>query len=88
MADFLADFAAAQKARRKKHNDASIRRRRERQLLEIQTQAELNRPPKTNREIRAPVGRKVRVSPHVRGLLPWDCEQHAVHRSVQGDHPR
>jgi transposase len=41
--DFLANFAAEQKARRKKYNDVSNRRKRERELLALQTQAELNR---------------------------------------------
>ena len=43
MADFLARFTAEQKARRKKYNDASKQRKRDRELLALKTQAELGR---------------------------------------------
>ena len=43
MANFLARFTAEQKARRKKHNDVSKQRRRDRELLALKTQAELSR---------------------------------------------
>jgi transposase len=43
MADFLARFTAEQKARRKKYNDVSKQRKRDRELLALKTQAELSR---------------------------------------------
>jgi hypothetical protein len=43
MADFFAKFTAEQKAQRKKYNDSSRQRRRERELLALKTQAELSR---------------------------------------------
>jgi transposase len=42
-AQVVALFAAEQKARRKKYNDVSTQRRHEREILALQTQAELNR---------------------------------------------
>jgi hypothetical protein len=43
MADFFAKFTAEQKARRKKYNDVSKQRKRDRELLALKTQAELSR---------------------------------------------
>ena len=43
VADFLADFAAEQKARRKKYNEVRNQRKRDRDLLALQNQAEINR---------------------------------------------
>lgn len=43
MADFLARFTAEQKARRKKCNDVSKQRKRDRELLALKTQAEFSR---------------------------------------------
>jgi hypothetical protein len=43
IADFFAKFTAEQKARRKKYNDMSKQRKRDRELLALKTQAELSR---------------------------------------------
>jgi len=43
MAEFLATFTAEQKARRKKYNDASNQRKRDRAALALKTQAESSR---------------------------------------------
>ena len=43
MADFFAKFTAEQKARRKKYNDISNQRKRDRELLALKTQADLSR---------------------------------------------
>jgi hypothetical protein len=43
IADFFAKFTAEQKARRKKYNDTSKQRKRDRDLLALKTQAELSR---------------------------------------------
>jgi transposase len=43
MADFFAKFTAEQKARRKKYNDISNQRKRDRELLALKTQADLGR---------------------------------------------
>jgi transposase len=43
IADFFAKFTAEQKARRKKYNDTSKQRKRDRELLALKTQAELSR---------------------------------------------
>jgi hypothetical protein len=42
MAEFFANFTAEQKARRKKYNDVSKQRKRDRELLALKTQAELS----------------------------------------------
>jgi len=43
IADFFAKFTAEQKARRKKYNDTSKQRKRDRELLALKSQAELSR---------------------------------------------
>jgi len=43
MAEFFAKFTAEQKARRKKYNDISNQRKRDRELLALKTQADLSR---------------------------------------------
>jgi hypothetical protein len=43
MADFFAKFTTEQKARRKKYNDISNQRKRDRELLALKTQADLSR---------------------------------------------
>ena len=43
LADFFAKFTAEQKARRKKYDDTSKQRKRDRELLALKTQAELSR---------------------------------------------
>ena len=43
IADFFAKFTAELKARRKKYNDMSKQRKRDRELLALKTQAELSR---------------------------------------------